>query len=93
MGAMNDPNAKGFVSSGRAMSKEDIMGRVRDEDKDAGESVSRQMHADHVWRLLSPINLHIMCPASLHIHIFLHTTFHSFLKQSTLDVFIIRQNE
>ena len=66
VGAVNDPNAKGFVSSTRAMSKEDIMGRVRDEDKDAGESVPRQMQGNNGWwrlcRVLSPTDHHpIMC--------------------------------
>ena len=36
VGAMNSPNARGFISP-RKTSKEDIMGRVRDQDPDAGE--------------------------------------------------------
>ena len=36
VGARNSPNARGFISP-RKTSKEDIMGRVRDVDPDAGE--------------------------------------------------------
>ena len=40
VGARNSPNARGFISP-RKTSKEDIMGRVRDADPDAGEQTCR----------------------------------------------------
>ena len=40
VGARNSPNARGFISP-RKTSKEDIMGRVRDVDPDAGEQTCR----------------------------------------------------
>ena len=43
VGARNSPNARGFISP-RKTSKEDIMGRVRDQDPDAGESLVEFLH-------------------------------------------------